>query len=703
MQTNAVEIQAVEVAAIERKIESIPSVTVPLSSLVKSKYNVRKKQPTGIEGLAESIAAVGLLQNLIVHPQGAKKKQAYGVAGGQRRHAALDLLLSQGRIDADFPVDVKIISEADALLMSLTENENREAMAPADQIDAFLALADDGKSLEYIATIFGVTPITVARRLKLANTSPKLRALLRDETMTVEQLSALALTDDHDTQERVWFAAQSNWMREPARLRDAVKSERVRVSTHPLARFVGVETFEAAGGAVLRDLFSNDDECYIEDGELLQRLAAEKFDGISNDLTAEGWSWVHVMPSIDYRVRSSLKRIEPSVRELTQEEADQIAALEAKHNALQRRIDLSYEDAEPEDGEVVEELTGDEQDRIETEMADIESQIDAIQAAAQIWTDDAKASAGVLVYLKYERALTIERGYVQPAAAGDETEGGSSPFVPPQQQPKVRAVHSEKLMQNLSGHQTAAVQAEVMAAQNTALAILAHRMVEGLLYMGYSGDHPAKVSPTSASFKLEQLDGVAESAAGKALDAAAKKWKKALPKSSDARFKWLLTQPQETLVELLAYCTAITIDGVRGDEKAQPLATIAKAVNLDLTQYWTATANSYFNHVSKGRIIEVVTEAVSAKAAEPIASMKKADAAIAAENALREAGAKWLPAPLSGKAEKAAKTPKKTAAPVAAVEPETTAAESDADAEEAAPVAPPALAWPFPTAARLAA
>src|ERR1700756_4955566 len=104
MQANQTEMQAVEAAALTTKIEAIPTVTVPLSSLVKSKFNVRKKEPTGIDGLAENIAANGLMQNLMVHEQpGRKKKQEYGVAGGQRRHAAMRLLVSQGRMDPDFP------------------------------------------------------------------------------------------------------------------------------------------------------------------------------------------------------------------------------------------------------------------------------------------------------------------------------------------------------------------------------------------------------------------------------------------------------------------------------------------------------------------------------------------------------------------------------------------------------------------------
>ncbi|WP_250511537.1 hypothetical protein [Caballeronia sp. GACF4] len=60
-----------------------------------------------------------------------------------------------------------------------------------------------------------------------------------------------------------------------------------------------------------------------------------------------------------------------------------------------------------------------------------------------------------------------------------------------------------------------------------------------------------------------------------------------------------------------------------------------------MTKYWKATQASYLNHVSKGRISEVVTVAVSADAAAPLASNKKQEAASMAERLLSETG--WLP------------------------------------------------------------
>lgn len=51
--------------------------------------------------------------------------------------------------------------------------------------------------------------------------------------------------------------------------------------------------------------------------------------------------------------------------------------------------------------------------------------------------------------------------------------------------------------------------------------------------------------------------------------------------------------------------------------------------------------DSYLNHVSKGRVVEVVTQAADANTASPLASLKKPDAVAGAEQVL--AGKGWLP------------------------------------------------------------
>jgi ParB/RepB/Spo0J family partition protein len=145
--------------------------TIALTQLVPSAANVRKTgTKTGIEELAASIAAHGLLQNLQVRPV---KGGSFEVVAGGRRLAALKLLAKQKKIAPDYPVPCHALDEQDATEISLAENEMREAMHPADQFEAFKKLADDGTGPEEIAARFGTTPKIVTQRLKLAVVSPK--------------------------------------------------------------------------------------------------------------------------------------------------------------------------------------------------------------------------------------------------------------------------------------------------------------------------------------------------------------------------------------------------------------------------------------------------------------------------------------------------------------------------------------------------
>ena len=182
-------------------------ITLPLKLLFRDALNVRKKVPArSVEELAALIHSQGLLQNLVVRAElkGKKNKQPtgrFGVVAGGRRLEALHLLFTQGKMPADFPVRCLEVSQDGAVSVSLAENCGREPLHGADQFEAFAALVELGKTVGQIADAWGISPLTVERRLKLAKISPKLMALYRDDKIELEQLMALTLTDDHQLQE----------------------------------------------------------------------------------------------------------------------------------------------------------------------------------------------------------------------------------------------------------------------------------------------------------------------------------------------------------------------------------------------------------------------------------------------------------------------------------------------------------------------
>jgi ParB family chromosome partitioning protein len=126
------------------------------------RHNVRRTgRENGIEELAASIAAHGLLQSLSVRPvldgEGAETGR-YEVVGGGRRLAALKLLAKRKQISKTAPVPC-LIADGEGEELSLAENVVRENLHPADQFEAFKRLADEhGFGAEEIAARFGVTP-----------------------------------------------------------------------------------------------------------------------------------------------------------------------------------------------------------------------------------------------------------------------------------------------------------------------------------------------------------------------------------------------------------------------------------------------------------------------------------------------------------------------------------------------------------------
>jgi ParB family chromosome partitioning protein len=81
---------------------------------------------------------------------------------------------------------------------------------------------------------------------------------------------------------------------------------------------------------------------------------------------------------------------------------------------------------------------------------------------------------------------------------------------------------------------------------------------------------------------------------------------------------------------------------------------LAQAAALDMAAVgWRPTVHNYLGRVTKGRILQAVSEARGDTAAERIRPFKKADMANAAEELLADTG--WLPEPL--------RTPGQTFAP----------------------------------------
>ena len=217
-----------------------------------------------------------------------------------------------------------LVADGTARTASLTENVQREAMHPADQFEAFAALVAEGRSIEDIAADFSVTPLVVQRRLKLANVSPRLLADYRAEAVSLDQLMALAITDDHAAQEAAFYDAPT-WQRGPHNLRDRLTEREIDAYRHPLVRFVGLDGYEQEGGGIRRDLFAEGDKgVYLTDAALLERLAQDKLAGIAAKVQAEGWAWVDATPGMTHADLQAFQRAPRERRSPNKRDAQRI-------------------------------------------------------------------------------------------------------------------------------------------------------------------------------------------------------------------------------------------------------------------------------------------------------------------------------------------------------------------------------------------
>jgi ParB family transcriptional regulator, chromosome partitioning protein len=132
-------------------------------------------------------------------------------------------------------------------------------------------------------------------------------AAYRRDGLSLAQVMAFAVSDDHAAQERV-FDNLSDWNREPDSIRDALTEHEI-AATDRRVRFVTLAAYEVVGGAVRRDLFCEDASgIFILDTALLDRLVAEKLEAEAAAVRAEGWKWVETRPSFDYADWSEFKR-----------------------------------------------------------------------------------------------------------------------------------------------------------------------------------------------------------------------------------------------------------------------------------------------------------------------------------------------------------------------------------------------------------
>lgn len=166
------------------------------SQIAPSPLNPRKdfdseEAQAAIAELAESIAAEGLLQNLVVKPTTRTEEgvQFYEIVAGERRWRAIGLLVEDGRWAADRPVlaEIRAVTDLQHRQMALAENLKRRNLNPIEEAKAFQGLVDAGVKTADLARAVNVSQRMIQQRLQLLDLPEAVQADVASGTMTIEQ------------------------------------------------------------------------------------------------------------------------------------------------------------------------------------------------------------------------------------------------------------------------------------------------------------------------------------------------------------------------------------------------------------------------------------------------------------------------------------------------------------------------------------
>ncbi|MFT8423629.1 MAG: ParB N-terminal domain-containing protein [Gluconacetobacter sp.] len=649
-----------------QKIALNASRDIPFNRLVLSQSNVRRvKAGLSIEELARDIERRGLLQSLNVRPvldgEGAETG-IYEVPAGGRRFRALELLVKQKKLAKTAPVPCVVREAGSAILAeddSLAENVQRLALHPLDQFRAFRDMLEKGMSEEEIAAAFFVVPTVVKQRLRLMTVSDKLLDIYEQDGMKLDQLMAFSISDDHTRQEQVWEIVSHSHNREPYLIRRMLTEKTVRASDRRV-RFVGLNVYLAAGGAVMRDLFEADDGGWLQDPTLLDRLVMEKLQEAAEQVRAEGWKWVETALSFPWGHTRQFAEIDGTTVVLSEEEAARLTGLHIE----QETIEAEYAQADefPED--------------IDTRLGETEQAIEALEERPVSFDPADMARAGVFVSLDTDGTLLVERGFVLPEdmpvepeyghdesegdddtiihhGVGDEVEGEGTegfPDTEPEEEDGLKPL-SDRLLTELTAWRTLALRDAFAGNPHIALTEFLHTLVRDI-YWQISGADCLEAYVREIPLQVHSPD-MPGSLPAHALRQRNEGWKHDLPEDEDALWRWIDGLDDTSRLALLAHCLSFGINALHESSHGPSLARsvrerlaradrLATALTLDLVEAgWQPTVENYLGRVTKARILEAVREARGSEVAERIAHLKKNDMAQAAERLLEGTG--WLP------------------------------------------------------------
>lgn len=667
--------------------------SVKLSKLRLSASNVRTaaEETLQIEPLAADLEARGVLQNLLITPV-SKPRGTFEVFDGGRRWRGLNLLAARGVIDPDeYDVPVRILKGDDAELTetSLAVSFHHMKLSPAEECRAFLHFLGENGDIDAVAKRFGVTRRFIEGRLRLANLAEPIFDALAEGKITLDIAKAYASTGSHERQLMVWKSYGSNSYYNADAIRRVIANEMMRAND-PVALLVGVVAYEAAGGAVDRDLFSNNGDRWTNP-EIAQNLAAAIMEAEAKRVGEErGLAWIRPVASdSSWDAARGLHRV--TLPRLPMTDAEQ-----ARADEIEQRIGELQDEMENE------ELSEEAFAAFDAEHDTIHEELQALQRRPAVLPPELAPRIGAFLTLSQSGTMILDETYfsetpirvtmVEPDPAdGDEGDGetghtdgdidvgdtqversetvptfrieegpvtptgGAAPTVDPDNVAPGGKALSQVLLDQLSMQRRDVLGAAMIANPALALDYMLFVMVDARTGNSSGDGTTISANPPQDPILSNNVPGSrARDYLAEVHDGLDATWAESTDKV--ARFEAFRILGDEVKAAWLAWVVATSLEAKEnyGSHKQNPLQNrLASILDVDVASWWRPTSENFFDRVSKGALLTLLHEVGGPALSGRHASSKKTDISASCQKLfagdaiveidVKEAALKWVP------------------------------------------------------------
>ena len=647
---------------------------IPLSQLVLSPTNVRKTPATAAEdaALEASIRAHGILQNLIVHSTGIEGRGVYEVDAGGRRLRILQKLAAEGVLDPDLKIPCKVEQPENAIETSLAENTIRATMHPADEFIAMGLLIDGGAGIDEVAKRFGTSERHVRQRLRLGKLAPELLDAYRAGDISLDTVTAFTLAADHQAQLAVWNQLKDHSYIQPFTVRRLLTQSATPLDSD-LGRFVGAAAYEAAGGTITRDLFSEDDDGFLDDPALVHRLALEILEAKAAELRPQ-WAWTKAVLDLEYGALAQYRHLRPQPAEIPAELAAEIERIEQRLGELD---DIAGDEWNAE--------LAAEAEQLEERRNEINETIESLA----VYSDKDRARSGCIITIGDNGGFCLYQGLVDRSAAGSdsETEGSENWDDDPEaddgrvpartlaasmteshgsasssaeQAVRKECGYNQLLIDDLKAHRHQITRAHLAGNFEVAFDLALFAMCSDLFRSFRYHQQPLELRATEAHPR-SSLNDLSSTPADRLIEAQGAAldldWLKLSPAQG---FAILAALPPEAKQRLFAWCIASTLKPQLAiEDRADPVLEAAgRRLAIPFADLWRPTTANYWGRAKKAHSLEVGRQIlgdrwardhagdkkpVLAAALETAFDPQKSTACIGLDQAARDNAAAWLP------------------------------------------------------------